>query len=1040
MSKLSKQSHLPNRLTRALASVCRGSPLTEKWLIAPSRRVGAQWIERIVALGTPVVNVRVWTMKGLAVHLAGPLIAAKKLRLFPQLAGPILASRLWKESGAAEADAYLSVLESSPGAAGSLFRTLHDLRLAGLDEGDIEPALFEVDAKGREIGRLLARWTAWLDEAGYVDYAAVLSLARQALSGRSRLPADLLLLIPADTDRALLEQEMIDAFRPGVVRELPVDLPGGGDDRETSLTDRALLGWVRSVPDAPAPRDDRTATIFSAVGAVNEVRHVFRCCLEHGLRLDQVELIHSHSDTYLHLIYETLACVAEDAAGFEMDMPATFAEGVPACWLRPGRALAGWVSWIRSGFIQKTVKEMIHGGLLEIDLSSSRDASRSRMINFSNLAGLFARLPIGFGRDRYLDAIGQKKRTLRKRGERERTEEPTHGDRLDRLENLLTTLIGTVPEPTATPEEIVECALRVLRHCARSVSRFDRNAQKELVREITNTLEFVKVEGAGSLDAWDWLDRLPGRVRVEGSGPRPGCIHVANISAAGHSGRPFCFIIGLDDSRFPGGGNQDPLLLDSERKRLSRGLPTAEESLASRTGEFESLLARLRGTVYLGYSRRDLVDDRDLFPSGLLLSAFRILSGQPQGDQVDLEKWIDPAATFVPASAAQSLDRGEWWFWRLCGSDAVEEAENLVRACYPDLDRGFRAAAARRSAHFTEWDGRVPLAGTRHDPFEQAGPILSASALEKIGACPRSYFFRYVLGISRPDEIAFDPARWLDPMASGSLLHDVFHRFVSELIEHNRWPPSFERDWSTMSAILFDRIGYYRSLHPVCSESVFQAEVREIEKGARNFLRSEEIDSSDRRPLFLEASIGMGSFEGGSGIDSAEPVRLELVGGRAIRARGRIDRIDEHRAAPGRLFELWDYKAGGTWKFTQGKVFAAGRVVQHALYVSLVGARLRAAIDGDARVERFGYFFPGVRGQGERLTWTARDLSGWRPVVDALCRIVSEGAFLHTADRSRCSLCDYQSACGESPAAAGSKLDEDSSGVLEPIVELQEYD
>ena len=42
---------------------------------------------------------------------------------------------------------------------------------------------------------------------------------------------------------------------------------------------------------------------------------------------------------------------------------------------------------------------------------------------------------------------------------------------------------------------------------------------------------------------------------------------------------------------------------------------------------------------------------------------------------------------------------------------------------------------------------------------------MSASQLETMGQCPLKYFFRYVLKIGVPDELALDPDVWLDPLA-----------------------------------------------------------------------------------------------------------------------------------------------------------------------------------------------------------------------------------------------------------------------------------
>jgi hypothetical protein len=99
-------------------------------------------------------------------------------------------------------------------------------------------------------------------------------------------------------------------------------------------------------------------------------------------------------------------------------------------------------------------------------------------------------------------------------------------------------------------------------------------------------------------------------------------------------------IIGLDDSRFPGAGLQDPVLLDNERRVLSPALVTAAARLEQRLGDFTRLVARLRGKLTLSFCARSVDDDREMFPSGPVLAAYRIISGKHDGDQTDLVDWL----------------------------------------------------------------------------------------------------------------------------------------------------------------------------------------------------------------------------------------------------------------------------------------------------------------------------------------------------------------------------------------------------------------
>ena len=87
---------------------------------------------------------------------------------------------------------------------------------------------------------------------------------------------------------------------------------------------------------------------------------------------------------------------------------------------------------------------------------------------------------------------------------------------------------------------------------------------------------------------------------------------------------------------FRGLGLQDPLFLDGERRAVSSALPTATGDLEEKIKDFHRLLARLRGKLTLSYSCHDLVDNREKFPSPLLMAAYRIISGNHEGTYADV--------------------------------------------------------------------------------------------------------------------------------------------------------------------------------------------------------------------------------------------------------------------------------------------------------------------------------------------------------------------------------------------------------------------
>jgi ATP-dependent helicase/nuclease subunit B len=311
---------------------------------------------------------------------------------------------------------------------------------------------------------------------------------------------------------------------------------------------------------------------------------------------------------------------------------------------------------------------------------------------------------------------------------------------------------------------------------------------------------------------------------------------------------------------------------------------------------------------------------------------------------------------------------------------------------------------------------------------------MSASRLETIGACPRRFFFRYALDVFPPDDLLVDPRRWLDPMARGSLLHELFEDFVADVMALGR-APEFAVDKPRIEKLLAERVAAYRRRYPPRGESAFSRELSDLRRTAVTFLREEERyrRAVGGTPLCLEMSIGLPVTGKGTPLDKLEPDSIALPGGESIRARGRIDRID--RIGTGEdEFEIWDYKTGGSRAYRLTDPFRQGRRVQHWLYQEMASRRLRETVSSEAKVCRFGFFFPRGQGAGQRVVWKKEQLEGGGEIIAELCSILSAGSFVATNNpRLDCAWCDYKPVCGDLDKLAQAtdlKMSEDGDGSL----------
>lgn len=1038
-----------NRLVQSLTEVCRAHLLEEKWLVAPSLRAGHQWLDALTRSGGPVVNIRATTVRGMTLDIAAQMLAAEGVRLISARVSAILVDRILNRLKR-QSPTYLTKLTLTPSLAQSVSGTINDLRLAGLGPDSLKPDSFEPADKGREMAFVLGEYLDLLSVLGLVDYAGALDLAIRRLkeSPDSGL-ADAWCLIPEDLEYAAKERELLRALPPERTVRLAVDQPDALPPGErTAPDDLALLRWIREPSKAPAEgSNDGTVALFRAVGETNEVREVLRRCLAAGWPLDQVELLHTDSATYVPLIYEAAARIQPDFSG-PADLFVTFEEGIPARYSRPGRGLSAWVAWITGGYLQSTLVTMLQEGIVELPEAAQGRFSHER------LARLLRFTAIGFGRDRYLPRLKEKILDLESRpyGSKGRHEEDEPFDessepQIDEslaaarcLTGLVETLLETAPQAEANIADTLQAALTFLDRTARKVDQVDNYAYHALRNEVVDLERYVGgQDGEVSLDVWDWLRLLPGQVRVMGSGPKPGCMHVSSIYAGGHSSRKHTFIVGLDDARFPGAGLQDPVMLDRERRNLSRELPTATGRLGTKVLNFAGLLARLRGTVTMSYPCKDLVDDREIFPSQVILNAYRVTSGKSEADFRDLDRALGAPASFATLDPKKCLDTTDWWLGQACEAGGVRDAETILARHFPHLARGNEAERYRESPKFTFYDGRLLDVGTELDPAADSGPVMSSSRLEAIGKCPLDYFFRYILELEPLEDLTIDPDQWLDASRFGELLHEVLHDFVSE-VSGRRWPPSYPGDMNQLLEMTVAKAAEYRETTPAPTEEAFTRQVDRLRRAAEVFLRL-EAGLTGLTPVYLEAALGMRqSLSPGTGLDASTPLTFILADKRTIKVRGRLDRIDRIGDAASGRYLVCDYKSGSSSRYEGPDPFNQGRIVQHALYLAMAEARLKEAISSGVAAEKFIYFFPGQRDHGLRLEFRSDQLSAGPNVIEALCRIAASGSFLATNNVSDCTYCAYRQICRDVnrvTAASRLKLGHVNNTLLEPMRELR---
>ncbi|NIQ39052.1 MAG: hypothetical protein GTN81_10735 [Proteobacteria bacterium] len=982
-----------NRLVEDLAAFCNTHRLEEKVFVSPSLALGHQVTEALVRSGHPWVNLHVETVHTLARKTIDTDLARAGLRILSRAQALALIEQTCSRTLSPED--YFGRLKDQPGFHRALKATIEDLRGAAVTPGGIRPEPFEDGRKARELRLILDCYEKALAHNHLVDEADVLQRALEKFTNKeNRAPADALYLLPENLDLSSLEREFLERIAEDRIYVLATDDP---------------VAWKAN---------SSTINIFHAVGEENEVREVFRRLLHEGIEVDKAEILYTDTATYLPLIYELSS---------QYDMPCTYAEGIPIIFSRPGQAALGYLEWLDNDYDAGALTRTIEAEVLDLGkvTGDGESAGAVRAARVLRDAG------VGWGRERHLSCLDALL-LLYKKGQRRKEERgatPSQGkfhQRQIRAVTVVRSFVEAVLKMTPEADADGKIALGALacggagfvRTFARVASELDGMASMAL-QKILEELSFLPDIRLRYGDAIKRLQEALGSAYTGARTPEPGHLHVSDYRLGGYSGREVTFIVGLDDSRCPGGGLQDPVLLDFERRDLNslispRRLPLPGERPQENRLAFWACLAQLRGRITVSYSCRNLLEDREQFPAPLVLKLYRSVREEPEADYRALRVGIGRPAGFIPADS-MVLDETGWWLERLRESGSREDAiAAVVRQIYPWLRYGWQAEQERSSDRFTVFDGQVRDSGGELDPRISRDPM-SCTQIEAIARCPFAYFLRYVLGIEPPNDYARDPTLWLNALEFGSLIHEIFRLFMVEITARQE-KPNFAHHWANLKRIAEEQINRWHTRVPSPSIAAFTTQRSQILRACRTFLKDEEIHCQQVTPRYFEVPFGLSSMASDSPIGSSQPVSIDLGEGEELLLRGRIDRVDQRGRDE---YEVWDYKSGSAHSLREDKLLNRGRQIQHALYARALEILLARAHQ-EGRVVTSGYFFPGPRGEGQRVV-KKQDRSALNRVLRTLFHLLREGVFPYALDSDDCRFCDYQCVC-EGPRKTNERI------------------
>jgi RecB family exonuclease len=1049
-----------NSLLSYLDRFCGEYLLDEKVFIVPSYQIGNMIGLALAMEGRSWVNLRFMTLSSLAEEAAGEELAGRGLKRISGTTSRLLIHRIFqdlKESGELR---YYGELEVKSGIVDAVCRSIYDLRMAGIKSNDLDPEKFIDKQKGKETRLFLEKYEEELEQGKYYDAASLFQeSAESAIKNPQKEKRHYLCL--DDQVFSKVEMDFLESLKEKIVfvphgqvieREAPRRLKFVKKVDTQALEPQTNLErapWIFSLKDAPPKFKDDSLQMFQTLGPSNECREVLKRIFNDEILFDQVEVIHPGGSEFPSIFFGLLQ---------KIGVPFTSAEGFPIGLTAPGKVYDGILRWMENGYPASDLCALLEGELLK-----TPEGEEGKPLSPLKVSRAIKEARIGWGRDRYVERLEALYRIWKKReesggegaersGEKkedgdggstekglEKGEEAKKGSdkRLKDLKRIIN-WIRDILEPLPSWDE-GEIGLDGL--CA-GISSFLKKRcriKNELDGETLGILTSRLDEAASFKDitfsreeALEWLASLAANLRVGASGPSPGAVFLSPYPSGGFSGRPYTFIVGLDQGSVPGTRLPDPILLDEERERISGDLELSSDRLRENLRAMTALLSSLRGKAVLSFSSYDVIEDRPSFPSSFLLQVHRLIMGDETLDYSSLMGSLGQAAGFIP-EAFTGLDETEWWLEIVAGGGKFKDAFKSVADFFPFIAQGDYARRKRYGPDLSSYDGLVQVKKEEFHPCFNPELRMSASRVEMLARCPYSYYLRYVLDIQPPDEVVLDRALWLDAMQRGTLLHDIFCAFMREIRERGEKSVGASH-WELLRDTAEGIIARFREETPPPSEAVFEREKRDILAALEIFFKTEQKRERGVEPLLFEVNFGVGG-EKGEGVEECVPIHLGE--GASFRLAGRIDRIDR---IEGSKYKVIDYKTGSYTPFEGIKAFGRGKHIQHVLYAEAAEAILRElGIDAAARVSLCGYAFPTRRGDGREILFEGLDRKKLRGLLISLFSVLENGRFLVNS-RAVCDFCDYGAVCGTDVIDRTKEKMESNEGEFAFFTELEEYE
>jgi len=1057
------------RLLAAEAFLCAAPTDAEVLLVSASRGSALDLAARVGAKQGATFGIHRLTLGRLAARLAAIDLAKRGLAPASMLATLAVVNRAITDALAHGQLDYFTPVAKTPSFSRTLGATLTELRTDGIQPRDIPVT----DPRSHDLQVLLQLYQQHLESSGIADHADVLYSAARSVRENQEVSRSLLVLVDVPISSRAEEALVVELVRHA--KRSFASVPMGDTRAERAL---AKLESERVAPMAdepssalarlcrfifateevlPAKSTDDVA-FFSAPGERRECVEIARRILaeaRRGVRFDDIAVFLRAPEAYAGLLESAFARAkipSHSAFGSSRPEPSGRAFlALLACRVEDysAKRFAEYLSLAPSSRddvltsnekIEQLDRSEKLGALLEGRLVNNAQGAPPNFARVTTASlslsllweRLLAEASIVSRKERWPRRLHALARSFERELNQLRQTDPA-SPRIETIEREIQAL-----------QQLTEFALPIIEALAELPRRATWNVWlEELGRLATMALEdpthvitaFTELDPMADVTdvAFDEVrhvleERLATQT-VEPSGRRYGEVFIGTPDLA--RGRSFAvaFVPGLAERLFPEAPREDPILLDADRRRISKTLWTQTDR-----GQHERLLLRLavgaaRERVHLSYPRVEVTAGRPRMPSFYGLDVRRATTGVlPDHDTLEREAaeasgarlaWPAPNA---PEDAIDDAEHDLAMLGRLLHAPTNVSAAG--RAQYlldlnPHLARSLRTRAARWDRAYSHHDGIVRLTAVTAPVFAANRLRIrsfAVTAIEKFAACPYRFLLAAIHRIPARERRTTQDR--LDPITRGVLFHRVQAATLAKLEKEGLLPLGLEKQTQALEVLdaCLDQAArdHEERVLPTVS-SVFWDEIHRMRIEMHAWL-AQVIDERDSLELIrYDLSFGLPTHEHEDPRSVAEPALVE--GGYLL--HGAIDVVERHVAT--NECRVTDIKTGTNFA-KPSMVIGGGEVLQPVLYALALEAIWKERV-ADARLS----FCTQRGGNTEHvISLDARARAGAKRVLDLVDDALDKGFFPAAPRENACENCGYRIVCGPHEERRALRKDERS--------------